>query len=200
MENKSESDGGGGTSGLKGKEVKILTEDDIKSNKYSIEDVVLPLVGSRVKYPTNSSGEMYDALLKEDGLRKADFNKMDDRELSLCGDYRKIVIRPDDIEFEIKSYRDPLQPLLKTDLMKLHNAELDCSDLTNVDTELTSQENDMALPLIGMIIGFTLPASSYATIALRELMRRPTSSEYQSTLRLEGNCTEKTSSKELDVE
>ena len=58
----------------------------------------------------------------------------------------------------------------------------------------------MALPLIGMIIGFTLPASSYATIALRELMRRPTSSEYQSTLRLEGNCTEKTSSKELDVE
>lgn len=70
MENKSESEGGGGTSGLKGKEVKILTEDDIKSNKYSIEDVVLPLVGSRVKYPTNSSGEMYDALLKEDGLRR----------------------------------------------------------------------------------------------------------------------------------
>lgn len=200
VENKSESEGGGGTSGLKGKEVKILMEDDIKSNKYSIEDVVLPLVGSRVKYPTNSSGEMYDALLKEDGLSKADFNKMDDRELSLCGDYRKIVIRPDDIEFEIKAYRDPLQPLLKTDLMKLHNAELDCIDLTNGDTELTSQENDMALPLIGMIIGFTLPASSYATIALRELMRRPTSSEYQSTLRLEGNCTEKTSSKELDVE
>ena len=196
VENKSESEGGGGTSGLKGKEVKILMEDDIKSNKYNIEDVVLPLVGSRVKYPTNSSGEMIDALLKADGLSKTDFNKMDDRELSLCGDYRKIIIRPDDIEFEIKAYRDPLQPLLKTDLMKVHKAELDCIDLTNGDAELPSQEDDKGLPLIGMIIGFTLPASSYATIALRELMRRPTSSEYQSTLSLEGNCAGKTSSQE----
>jgi len=42
--------------------------------------------------------------------------------------------------------------------------------------------------LIGMSIGFTLPPSSYATIALRELTKRPTDSSYQRKLNLEGKC------------
>jgi hypothetical protein len=37
----------------------VLTEEDIKSNKYSITDVVLPLPGHAVIYPTNEIGKMY---------------------------------------------------------------------------------------------------------------------------------------------
>ena len=40
--------------------------------------------------------------------------------------------------------------------------------------------------LIGMVIGFTLQPSSYATIALRELMKKPTSADYQRQLQLSG--------------
>jgi hypothetical protein len=39
-----------------------------------------------------------------------------------------------------------------------------------------------------MVVGFTLPPSSYATIALRELMKKPTSADYQKRLQLSGNC------------
>ena len=42
--------------------------------------------------------------------------------------------------------------------------------------------------IIGMVVGFTLPPSSYATIALRELMKKPTSADYQRQLQLSGNC------------
>ena len=41
---------------------------------------------------------------------------------------------------------------------------------------------------VAMVIGFTLPPSAYATVALRELMKRPTSTEYQTELKLEGDC------------
>jgi tRNA(Glu) U13 pseudouridine synthase TruD len=60
---------------------------------------------------------------------------------------------------------------------------------TSVDTKIdgTSTNNkeedtNNIDPLIAMRIGFTLPSSSYATMFLRELMKRPTSSEYQSQL------------------
>jgi tRNA(Glu) U13 pseudouridine synthase TruD len=46
-------------------------------------------------------------------------------------------------------------------------------------------------PLLAMVVGFTLPSSSHATIARRELMKRPTSSEYQRELKLGGDKTEK---------
>ena len=42
--------------------------------------------------------------------------------------------------------------------------------------------------IIGGVIALTLPSSAYATIALRELMKRPTIQNYQSELLLEGNA------------
>lgn len=182
----SEEYGGNGTSGLKGKEVRSVTQDDIETCKFSMTDVVLPLVGSKIEYPTDSTGDMIDELLEKDGLTKEDFEKIGDRELAVGGDYRKVICKPADIDFEIKVYSDPLQPLVKTDLMNVHNADLDCVDMT--DESSATFENDEAKAIVGMKIGFTLPPSSYATIALRELTRRPTSSQYQSELKLEGDC------------
>ena len=133
--------------------------------------------------------------MAEDGLTKQDFDNIKDRELAVGGDYRKVICKPLDVDYEIKLYNDPLQPLIKTDLMNVHNASLECVDVTVTSDVATStlvadksDKNEDNRKLVGMVIGFTLPPSAYATIALRELMRRPTSSQYQTELLLEGDC------------
>jgi len=170
-------EGGSGTSGLLGKRVDVVTEQDVISNKYSITDVVLPLVGNKIIYPSNSVGGYIDGLLKEEGLSKKDLTQRE-KELTLGGDYRKLICKPSDVQWNIIRYNNPLQPLIQTDLMKITG-----------ETIALSSANDKN-SLLGMVISFTLPPSSYATIALRELMKRPTIGEYQKRLKLEGSCEE----------
>ena len=174
-----------GEEGKVGKEaqkaIKVVTADDIASKKYSMTDVVIPLVGSKIQYPENESGDLFDTLLAEYGITKQLFNNVQDRDFSLKGDYRKLVCKPTDVDFEIQEYTDPLQPLVKTDFMELGGEE---SNRNHTEEE----EKEKGTVLLGMVVGFTLPSSSYATIALRELMKRPTSSEYQRQLKLEGRC------------
>lgn len=178
IEDKSLGDKGGGTSGLKGKKVKVVDEIDVKEGKFTIEDVVLPLVGSRVDYPTGPLGEFLVELMEEDGINKDAFNRIGDKEISLCGDYRKLICKPTDVTFSVKEYYDPVQPLINTDLMELSG--------TSTETEEAKKDEKV---LFGMVIGFTLPPSAYATIALRELTKRPTNSDYQSKLELSfGKC------------
>lgn len=178
INDRSQKEGGSGTSGLKGKEVKVLNDEDVKSGQYAMTDVVLPLVGSKICYPEGSSGDKFDELLKKDGISKEAFAKIGscDREIALGGDYRKIICRPTDVSFEVLTYKDPRQPLIQTDLMKVMGTEISLAP---------SEDEDV---IFGMVVGFSLPPSSYATIALRELTKRPTSSEYQSKLELSGRC------------
>ena len=174
-----EEDGGSGTSGRKGKGIQVVTQVDIDGNAYSLTDVVLPLVGTKVQYPQNETAQMFDALLVEWGIEKKSFENVKDRELSLGGDFRKIICKPSDVDYTILEYSNPLQPLVQTDLMKINEQKVKVDD---GDRETT------AAPHLGMVVGFTLPPSSYATVALRELTKRPTSSEYQRQLQLDGPC------------
>ena len=224
-QNKSEEDGGSGTSGLLGKSVKVVTEQDILDGTFDITQVVLPLPGSKVQYPTHAIGEYFDELLKELGMNK-DMWIQSNRELSLGGDYRPIICKPLDVSYEIKQYTDPIEPLIKTDLKTLQDMESnenkddqkgsivssgqdeteDREGKNNVQDEYAStnektgnsskEEENVSTEskkkiLLGLVIGFTLPPSTYATIALRELMKRPTCSAYQSKLSLDGRCEQR---------
>lgn len=154
--------------------VHIVSENDVASNKFTIEDVVVPMMGKKSKLPTNELGKIIPQLLKEVGLKKELFEDNKCRSLIVNGDYRNIVCHPTDVEYRIEEYYDPLQPLLQTDLMKLQKEDI---------VIRPQQEGERAK--LAMVVGFTLPSSSYATIALRELMKRPTSNDFQKELTLE---------------
>lgn len=49
-------------------QVRPLTKDDINTEKYTITDVVLPLPGFDVLYPSNEIGKWYTDILAKDGL------------------------------------------------------------------------------------------------------------------------------------
>lgn len=47
--------------------VKVLTQEDVDSGKYTIYDIVMPLPGFTIQYPPNMK-DYYEMLLQKDGL------------------------------------------------------------------------------------------------------------------------------------
>ncbi|RIA96010.1 pseudouridine synthase [Glomus cerebriforme] len=134
--------------------VKVLTEEDLKN--YSIFDVVLPLPGYSVIYPDNNIFEKYKELMWKDHLDPREMRR-NVKELSLSGSYRKIMGKPSDLSWKIFKYDDPNISLSLTDL--------DLLDGKSEPESLPDGKNT------ALKINFSLPASSYATILLRELMK-----------------------------
>lgn len=155
-------------------QLKLATIEDV--SKYSIFDVVLPIVGSRTKLPDNDVGHEIERLLKEDELTLSSFKK-NERLFISFGSYRKIMVKPKNVKWSLKQYSHPQQNLVDTDIdllikdMKLKDAEGYKSRLT---TTPISDSSDEAL-----IVEFDLPSSSYATMCLREIMKQP-STEFNS--------------------
>jgi len=172
VEDKGKEEGGSGTSGLLGKKVEYVTKENI--DKYDITDVVLPLVGCKVSYPKYEDFPSLNDLLKEIGLQITDFDQNKIRELKLGGDYRKFIIVPKDVTYEIKSYDDDTQPLIRTDVMEMNHEALPSG--VQVINDLESGKK------VALTVGFTLSASSYATVAMRELMKCPTATDVQMLL------------------
>ena len=152
--------------------VQIVTEDDIRNSRYDLKDVLIPMIGTKTTNPDNEAGAMFGKLLVDLELGKEVFKNLDERDFDLCGDYRSLICPSAELDFRIIEYTDPLQPLIQTDLMKLHGIGIEQAN------------GDEKAVLLAMDVAFTLPSSTYATVALRELMKRPTSSEYQSELKL----------------
>ncbi|RXI01971.1 hypothetical protein DVH24_015320 [Malus domestica] len=171
--------------------VKAVTAEDIRSGIYTIEDVVLPMPGSRVIFPENDIADVFHDLAKKDAI-------------SLTESVHNVK--------EILKYVDGNVPLVDTDLDKISKAkpakvdkedpssvngdgslhdsakQSECIDNDIADTgekvlevgslsDTNPQETQMALKL-----SFTLPASCYATMAIRELLKTSTSVAFHKTL------------------
>lgn len=96
--------------------ITVVTADDVVSNKYSIEDIVIPLPGSSVIMPTNSVAEHYEDLLSADGLSLIYFKDKTPLQYRMKGTYRRIVQGASDLTWSIKAYNEPNENLNTTEL------------------------------------------------------------------------------------
>ncbi|PIA45026.1 hypothetical protein AQUCO_01700525v1 [Aquilegia coerulea] len=201
--------------------VKVIDDDDLLRGEYTINDMVLPLPGSKVRYPANDVAEVYHDLAKKDAISLTDCVH-DIKEfsiISVTGGYRRVFQKPADFEWQLLHYTDPDVPLAQTDLdiiAKLkpvnntrvkddsQNGFVDCNkQFENLKNDITPsggkteagvnaevgipqvdcvRNPDTKSPQVALKLGFILPASSYATMAIRELLKISTSVAFHKTM------------------
>ncbi|KAG2618263.1 multisubstrate pseudouridine synthase 7-like [Panicum virgatum] len=187
--------------------VKIVDSGDLLKGMYTFDDVVLPLPGSQAIFPGNAVAEIYHEMAKKDGISLTE-NARGVKEFSITsmkGGYRRLFQRPIDFQWELMTYTDESSSLAETDLDVLSRTkpkeanELVTSDQAQDKLEETSDtsmptngsgslenkptgSSDTAPTKLAIKLAFTLPASCYATMAIRELLKTSTSVAYQKTL------------------
>ena len=130
--------------------------DDV--DKFDIHDVILPIPGTKVRFPDNDTKSWYEDFLAEAGLSLESFDSSV-KDYKLPGDYRRLIIKPSDVHYQLTNYQDPVKDLILSDLEKLQkNSE------ANIDDDDDGKFR-------ALILKFSLPSSSYATMALREIMK-----------------------------
>ncbi|KAK4852575.1 hypothetical protein QYF36_025154 [Acer negundo] len=102
----------------KHKLVKTVTAEDINAGNYTIDDVILPMPGSRVIYPMNDVANVYHDLAKKDAINLTEsvHNIKEFSITSMTGSYRRVFQKPMDFEWELLRYTDGNKPLAETDL------------------------------------------------------------------------------------
>ncbi|XP_010174209.1 pseudouridylate synthase 7 homolog-like protein [Antrostomus carolinensis] len=70
--------------------VHVVTAPEESANKYSINQVVLPMVGHSIKYPSNKVGQWYHERLSKDDLQMCKF-RVSPLQLNIPGCYRPIL-------------------------------------------------------------------------------------------------------------
>ncbi|CAK7891098.1 multisubstrate pseudouridine synthase 7 [[Candida] anglica] len=156
---------------------KALTKEDVESGKYSIYDIVLPMPGFDILYPTNEElSQVYVDVMKKDGLDPHNMARKV-REFSLAGSYRKIVCKPESLSYELVKYTDDFQPLVRTDLELLRmKKEAESKGEEYVEKRTIDAVIEEGKPeKTAVVLKIQLGVSSYATMALREFMKADTS-------------------------
>lgn len=153
-------------------EVMELTEAIV--DQYSIEDVVLPLPGHAIKYPTNEVGAAYRKMLTTDGIDlNAHFGPDGSQTYQLDGSYRHLVKKPTRVSFRLKRYEDPTKPLIPNDVdALLANSPVSAAAEDAVESPSKPAEKGSHRALV---LEFDLDYGSDATIATRELMKQSSS-------------------------
>lgn len=192
--------------------VKIVDSEDLLKAVYTFEDVVLPLPGSETLLPGNEVAGIYHQIAKKDGisLTESVHGIKDFSITNMKGGYRRVLQRPVDFEWDLITYTDDNAPLVATDLDVLSEtqsseanepicdvtcsypsgdyglqASLDISEPTAEASSVVTKSigiSDVIPEKLAVKLEFTLPASSYATMAIRELTKTSTSVACQKTL------------------
>lgn len=99
--------------------VREVTPEEASAGVFSMTDVVLPLPGSKVIYSERLKA-LYDDMCKADGVQLVGFAHAV-KEYSfgfLTGAYRRLLIKPDKVNFSFARYSDPKLDLTETDLVR----------------------------------------------------------------------------------
>ncbi|XP_075407967.1 pseudouridylate synthase PUS7L isoform X2 [Tenrec ecaudatus] len=123
--------------------VHLVTEEEESANIYTINQVVLPVLGYNIQYPKNKVGQWYHEILSRDGLQSCKF-RVPALKLNAPGCYRQILKYPHNLSSHL----------------------IDGSD-ANVQTEGSC----ISGATLSLLISFDLDSSCYATVCLREIMK-----------------------------
>ena len=152
---------------------------DNEIDTLSIFDVVLPLPGHDVIYPPNMK-EFYTQILARDGFDSNSFAHKS-KEFSLSGSYRHVIALPinfsqyfstcyykDDFISDIVTYTNESEQLMLTDMDIIEGRTL--ADITvKLDGEASNLHHNADATKTALLVHFSLKASAYATMAIREL-------------------------------
>ncbi|XP_030385286.1 pseudouridylate synthase 7 homolog [Scaptodrosophila lebanonensis] len=159
------------------RKVRSLTAEDVASGTYKLTDVVLPLPGYDITYPSNECSTWYEEMLAEAGL-SSDLLRHKDKTYALGGAYRKLLIQPSDLKWEFRRYGTPEDTLIASDWEQLNHIPVSPVP-AEPETKYTA-----------LLLEFSLPTAAYATMLLRELLKLDTSTASQ--IQLEQNALKKT--------
>ncbi|OMP83038.1 Multisubstrate pseudouridine synthase 7 [Diplodia seriata] len=162
---------------------RALTAEEAASGQYSIFDVVLPQPGWDIEYPKNDIGEFYAEYMLDParggGVDPRNMRRKW-RDISLPGGYRKLMAKSlGPVGFDVRPYRSDDEELVETDLAKLVK-EGKSVTLEETKKKVMRNYNDRPAPppadadaqqKIAAVLTFQLGSSTYATMALRELMK-----------------------------
>ncbi|CAM9658362.1 unnamed protein product [Chrysoparadoxa australica] len=193
MEVEEESAGEKGKDSILMTKVHVVTQEEVESGKYTVYDVVLPMAGFAVELPTNEVGQFYISALEELGLTLADLKCKEYSVFSLKGGYRHMRKSLEGFEWSIKGYDDPCRQLVPTDRDKLMEANASDPPAGNgqENGSLKSDENTKSeakaeaeadYKFKAVCLSFKLPMGTYATMALREVMKQSTSTAHHTSL------------------
>ncbi|NXY88253.1 PUS7L protein, partial [Alcedo cyanopectus] len=122
--------------------VHVVTAPEELANKYSLSQVVLPMVGHSIKYPSNKVGQWYHERLSKDELQMCKF-RVSPLQLNIPGCYRPILKNVQNLSYFLEDSEKG---------MKTEDKHLNESNLS-------------------LHISFDLDPSCYATVCLREIMK-----------------------------
>jgi len=167
-------------------EVRVLAPSEVHT--CSIFEVVLPLPGDLIEYPGAGIREIYEQVVRDVvGLSLKDFTEPVAGLFPLPGAYRRIVVKPDGVQWschENVTYRDNLIP---SDIDKLlrpiaHPADEFVADPAQqkqggCDGQLepaSAPPEGEAAPSNAIVFSCRLPPSAYLTMFMREITREST--------------------------
>ncbi|RHY33453.1 hypothetical protein DYB32_001626 [Aphanomyces invadans] len=151
-------------------DIVFITEENVA--EYTIEDVVLPVHGYNTLLPKNDVANVYERCAKEDGVDFASLKRNQSPEYNLPGSYRHVVGKPKAVAHCIKRYDDETIPLVESDVDRLMHRTVAASI---PDGKFRA-----------ICLEFILQSSSYATIAIRELLKQSSSIHVQLALNEQG--------------
>ena len=166
--------------------VHVLTADDLASGRFSIKDVVLPIVGADSILPGNEIGSFYTELLARDGLTLGSFSTCVPV-YRMSGAYRRLLQLPLDFSWRVMHYADPNAELAVTELTNARRrgdagGAPEVAGAKGAGVVLDAAGTEASGPLQAVQLEFTLPPGTYATMLLRELTKESTETQFQAQL------------------